>query len=341
MSKKAILIGAGALLAIAGAAAAIAEVGNRDGRFGHRWMDRGGGHHGGGMRHGGDDDGSAFMREGRRGGWHGRRGSMSAEEFDSRTRERFARLDKNSDGVIDSAEVQATIEQRGNRRQARVETRVGRMLARFDTNKDGKISREEFLDRVKARFARMDLNNDGRITDEDLPPVMRGRDVLKGGPASDGPGFGRGRGNRAGFMLGRIRAADANNDGIITLDEVLAQAGKRFDQMDRNKDGTVDKADFDGLQKEMVAYRVQRFIHNFGADKDGKVTREQFFAAAKERFASRDINADGRIDRQDFGGGRGGRHGMDRGRGGPDGRMGPGSPGGPGGPGGPSPDQPR
>ena len=98
-----------------------------------------------------------------------------------------------------------------------------------------------------------------------------------------------------GGMMGFVRGADANKDGIITLDEALAHATKQFDTFDRSKDGAVDKADFDLMRKEMADYGVKRFVHQYGGDKDNKVTREQFFAKAKERFARMDFNNDGRI----------------------------------------------
>jgi hypothetical protein len=123
-----------------------------------------------------------------------------------------------------------------------------------------------------------------------------------------------------GMMMGRLIEADANKDGIITLDEALAAAGRRFDQADRNKDGVIDTADHDAMRKEMTDYRVRRFLHAHGAGPDGKVTREQFFKHAKERFAELDANNDGRIDREDRMGGRGMMgpgmgHGMGQGKG--------------------------
>jgi Ca2+-binding EF-hand superfamily protein len=328
MSKRKLVIAAGALVLVGGAAA-IAAVGERKGHFGHRghmdgsydlvqvgergWGERGRGHHGAGEGHWGHHFGSGGM-EGRRGrdpdmrrGWLSR--SLTADEFDARVRERFGRLDKNGDGVADAAEIEAGIGRIGERRRGMRERMHERFAARLDSDRDGKVTRQEMLDRVRKQFSRMDLDGDGRITDADLPPMMRGRDVLKGeaGVMARGRGMARG--------LGRLRAADANADGIVTLDEVLAAAGRRFDLADRNKDGTHDKADRDALDKEMTAYRVQRFVHLNGG-KDGRVTREQFSAAAKERFAERDLNRDGRLDRDDSWRGRG------RGRGdgsGPDG----------------------
>jgi Ca2+-binding EF-hand superfamily protein len=91
-------------------------------------------------------------------------------------------------------------------------------------------------------------------------------------------------------------------DGAITLEAVLASAMKQFERMDRNKDGVVDQSDFAAMRKEMTDYQVKRFIHRYGADKDGKVTKEQFFAKESQRFAEADINGDGVISRDEMGG---------------------------------------
>lgn len=237
MSKRKVALIAGGVLLAAGAIATVAAQGHR--RFGH-------GEHGMGMGFGGPME-HGMMRGG---GWFGK-GALSKADFDTRTRERFAAIDKNSDGVLDLAEIEASFASRMGDRMKRANVKEGemgqRMLRRFDTNKDGRVTKDEFLAEVKRHFE-MDLNNDGRITDDDLPPMMRGRGVLSG--AGMGPGRGMG-------PMGMLREADANKDGVITLDKVLAAAEKRFQQMDRTKDNAVDKADFDALRKEMVDYRVQ------------------------------------------------------------------------------------
>jgi Ca2+-binding EF-hand superfamily protein len=320
MAKRKLVLVLGALVVLGGAAA-IAAVGQRDGRMGHR----------GGMHDMGDADGMGWgggrgQREGRGGGsmrgdrddMMGGRGpsrrGVTADDLDARMREQFARIDKNSDGVIDAAEVEAAMAaQAQGRGSGRIREWMGRRTGSGDAAPAIRRTRQEYLDRVKRDFARMDLDGDGRITEADLPPVMRGRDVLKGNPAGTGGGRGAAGGMMGGGMgLGALIAADANKDGIITLDEVLAAAGKRFDLMDRNKDGALDATDRDAMNKEMTDYRVQRFLHGHAA-KDGKVTREQFFATAKERFADHDRNGDGRFDRQDTGPGRGMGPGMGRG----------------------------
>ena len=109
MANRKLALAAGALVLIGGAAA-IAAVGHREGRMSRDRMpgmedfaqgpDMGMGDRRGG-RPGRGEAGGEDMRR----GWLSR--SVTADEFDARTRERFARLDKNSDGVIDTAEVEA------------------------------------------------------------------------------------------------------------------------------------------------------------------------------------------------------------------------------------------
>ena len=272
-NRKTVLIVAGALLTV-GAVAAISAPGDRGNRMG-------------GAMFGGWGDG--FM--GGKGRWHK---AMTEEEFDAETRARFARLDRNSDGVIDAAEIEARLGQRVAKHKGKGGRRGERLLRRFDADRDGTVTRDEFSKHVRERFAELDLDNDGRITDADLPPALRGRGLLTGDAEAPRRGIGR-------RMLTLLRGADADKDGVVTRDEVLAAADKRFATLDRNKDGALDKADADALRKDTVDYRARRFIHRFGADSDGKVTKEQFFAKAKERFARLDRNSDGTVSRGERG----------------------------------------
>lgn len=265
MKRTTILVAAGLLTAAGlGAGFAVADRGS-DGRFGWRG-------HGPDMR---DPD--------MRGSW-GR--ALTKDEFDARTRERFARLDKNSDNVIDAGEIEAMLSERGGRHFRRGEQSGQKQASRFDADRDGKVTGDEFLNNVKQRFAQLDLNNDGKITDEDLPPNMRGMGVLS--KAEDGFG-------RHGRMLSLVRGADANNDGAVTLDEAMAAAQARFARLDKTGDGVIDNADREQMRKEMVDYRVKRFIHRYGADADGKVTKDKFTEEASARFARLDANKDGQI----------------------------------------------
>ena len=63
-------------------------------------------------------------------------GSIARDEFIAARAEAFAKLDQNSDGVIDDAD---------RRNPPREGGRGERMMARVDANSDGKISKDEFV----------------------------------------------------------------------------------------------------------------------------------------------------------------------------------------------------
>jgi Ca2+-binding EF-hand superfamily protein len=115
------------------------------------------------------------------GGWHG---TITREQFDEKVRERFARLDANSDGVIDAAEIEAALAKGTKHHRERRAARFGE--DRGEAGRSRSITKSEFLDEMRRRFAQADLDGDGKITDADLPPIMRGRGILSGEQ-----GFGR------------------------------------------------------------------------------------------------------------------------------------------------------
>lgn len=152
--------------------------GGGEGRGPGRW----GRHHGGdeqgdGPRHGGmggrmgmgpgGEPGQGSGPGMGRGEGHGGRGMMGW-----RGERSFDRYDVNGDGVIDSNEI-------AQHQQKAVSEGVKRMTARLNLGADGKLTKDAFLAKAKARFAELDLDGDGRITDADLPPMMRGRGILK------------------------------------------------------------------------------------------------------------------------------------------------------------------
>ena len=79
----------------------------------------------------------------------------------------------------------------------------------------------------------------------------------------------------------------------------MAAANKRFAHFDRNQDGVIDLSDFQQMKKDMLAYRVKRFFHRYGASAEGKLTLEQYTKIRNKRFARMDRNGDGRISRDE------------------------------------------
>ena len=100
----------------------------------------------------------------------------------------------------------------------------------FDTDKDGKVSKAEFLAKRPA-FDRADTSKDGSVTQEEfkaLPAVQK-----KGGTGS-------------GFM----ERFDTDKDGKVTAAEYDQKRTKLFEAIDKNKDGAIDQDEFKGHPKE-------------------------------------------------------------------------------------------
>ncbi len=136
--------------------------------------------------------------------------TTSRAEALTRSEQRFARMDVNSDGKLDTADREA-------RRTA--------MFDRMDGNKDGQISRAEFSAARPAMGRGGDRH--GMSGDDKGPGQMRGHG---------------GRGHRMGGMM-PMRLADSNNDGAVTKAEFTTAAATRFDRADSNRDGQLTPAE--------------------------------------------------------------------------------------------------
>jgi Ca2+-binding EF-hand superfamily protein len=127
---------------------------------------------------------------------------------------------------------------------------------------------------------------------------------FRGGHMRHGPLFGAfgdgGFGARPARFGEGLKEMDADKDGAVTLEEFLARRDPGFARFDQNKDGFVDAAEFEAAAKESTDYWVRRFIKRFDADNDGKVTKEEFAKARRERFARRDLDDDGSIGPEDM-----------------------------------------
>ncbi|MBD8618124.1 EF-hand domain-containing protein [Sphingomonas sp. CFBP 13728] len=105
---------------------------------------------------------------------------------------------------------------------------------------------------------------------------------------------------------------DANQDGVATRAEAIAQADARFAQMDTDHDGRITAGEMrayrEALHDRVVASGRDVPVPPPGGRKhdgtgrrmdpngDGSVTREEFEARALKRFDRMDANHDGTMD---------------------------------------------
>jgi Ca2+-binding EF-hand superfamily protein len=127
-------------------------------------------------------------------------------------------------------------------------------------------------------FADLDLNGDGSVT---LEEITAHRD-------------------------GRFGTADADANGALSRDELLAQGADRMargvdrmlERADANGDGELTQDEFAAVRSDRRGPNPERMFDRFDADGDGQVTEAEFDAAVAQ-FMER----------------RGGRHGEGRNRG--------------------------
>ena len=149
--------------------------------------------------------------------------------------------------------------------------------AKLDTNGDGVIDRAEAAKapRLAAQFDTLDKNKDGKLSRDELPRWH-------------GKRHGRGPGGREDMMA----KLDTNKDGRISREEAKAdpRLAARFDQMDVNKDGYLDKADRELGRKQ----HRDAWFAAADTNKDGQLSKAEFDAAKGPMGGPRGGHRDGK-----------------------------------------------
>ena len=181
----------------------------------------------------------------------------------------------------------------------------GDFFSKLDTNQDGKIDRTEFRGSDEA-FARMDKNADGCIARDELA-------------AQAGAGQ-RGLGQRAGGQGQRqmdpaarwarmLERFDADKNGEISTEEFQGPE-QVMTFLDANKDGTITEEEAmqaanRGVRREGQAQAVdpaerwQQILQNHDADKNGKLSQEEW-PGRTEKFTELDRDGDGFIIQEEM-----------------------------------------
>ncbi|MGE5201733.1 MAG: EF-hand domain-containing protein [Acidobacteriota bacterium] len=114
---------------------------------------------------------------------------------------------------------------------------------------------------------------------------------------------------------------DTDKKGYITLLDAERYAGQQFDRLDANRDGVVDHDEFTAaLKRSLDRVRAERkpavqraldrretLFHTLDQHSDGRLTKDEYLAAARQHFTEIDTGKTGKITAADL---RTARHGL-------------------------------
>ena len=145
------------------------------------------------------------------------------------------------------------------------------MFETSDTNKDGKVSRAEYLAGEKKMFAEMDANHDGTVN---LSEITAAQATAKSGMVSDRPG---------------------TTDRTRTNDQV--GTNERIGPNDRNVnlDRTM-KTDRSGMNEMSPAAVLKMHDKN----SDGQMSAAEHSAGCEDMFTKLDTNNDGSLSKEEI-----------------------------------------
>ncbi|MBI5095066.1 MAG: hypothetical protein HZB26_21855 [Candidatus Hydrogenedentes bacterium] len=196
----------------------------------------------------------------------------------------FDKLDFNHDGVLSLADLPAPSPEDDIER-------LMDLLHRADANGDGQVTLDEIHVLLPAfpenAFDELDRNDDGVLSSADFS------DTLPRAACET--------------VLRLIRAADANYDGQVTLDELKVVVPdvslEQFNRLDTNDDGVLTRDDlppFSCDDREIL----ERILRNADANGDKQVTFDELKAIipalTQEQFDRLDTNHDGVLTKDDI-----------------------------------------
>lgn len=185
---------------------------------------------------------------------------------------------------------------------------AGGMMTKYDANKDGKITMQEAETAHAAKFAAMDTNKDNFIDASEAQKAkkerwekMKEHRAAKAGDkdAAGKPDGKRMHGHKGGH--GMMENADTDKDGKITRAEYAAVSQGNFDDKDFNKDGVLDKSDWEAKRAACESgATLCGPLAKMDENKDGRVSKAEFMDKPRPMFERVDANKDGVIDQAEM-----------------------------------------
>lgn len=240
---------------------------------------------------------------------------LTVDEVRAAAAKRFAAADSNKDGALEPSELQAM----GLQRRAERKTQRFQQL---DKDHNGSLSADEAPPRLQERFAQVDTNSDGKLTPDEFSAMAhegRGMKAMKHGPKLawlDKDGDGKvSEAEHAEAAVQRFTRADANGDGVVTLEEMQAVRhdkgpGKGPGRMGPGGPGARMGHGRPGGGRmgpgepmgpgAMFGPMIEQQFTLADKDRDGKVTQAEIDALRAEHFQAADTNGDGSIDQTEM-----------------------------------------
>ncbi|HJT76335.1 MAG TPA: EF-hand domain-containing protein [Gemmataceae bacterium] len=167
-------------------------------------------------------------------------------------------------------------------------------IRRYDANKDGVLTPDEVPPFLKKNFERVDANGDGKLDQQEVAALLR-RLRQRFGQAQAGKGAGANRAEVDRLVSRLLERFDTDKDGKISKDEAKGPLARNFDRLDTNKDGYLDKEEL----RRAASFLAARFGGGQGNGKRPAAERRQEAGAVPD-FDALDLNADGRLTREEL-----------------------------------------
>jgi EF hand domain-containing protein len=101
----------------------------------------------------------------------------------------------------------------------------------------------------------------------------------------------------------RALRGDRDGDRLLSVEEFVADAARRFDRLDKNGDGVVERSEVQAAADDIarrIRARMEKSFERADQDDDGRLTKAEAESAATKRFARLDRDADGKLKAEDL-----------------------------------------